>query len=273
MLGAAGENAAPVFAGKRVVVVGGGNVAMDATRTSRRLGAKSVTCDYRRRIADMTALPEEVEGAMAEGCEIVQLMAPVRIAVENGKVVGLVVKPQIAGPVRGGRPAPVDSMEPESMIDCDVVIVAIGQDIDSAPFAAAGADVKRGAIVASSEGVVSAGGKAMDCVFTGGDCWSGPATVIRAIDAGKVAAANMEKSFGFCVPVESDVEIPAAAAAQRLNWGRCDMQERPAAERAGDFEHVEKCLTKQEADQECSRCLRCDHCGYGAFKGGRVAKW
>ena len=97
----------PDFTGKDVVVVGGGNVAMDATRTSVRLGAKSVKCVYRRRIADMTALPEEIEGAMAEGCEVLPLKAPVAIQTdENGKVTGLVVQPQVIGEVRGGRPAP-----------------------------------------------------------------------------------------------------------------------------------------------------------------------
>jgi len=273
LLGAVGEGERPDFTGKRVVIVGGGNVAMDATRTSRRLGAKSVTCVYRRRIVDMTALPEEVAGAQAEGCEVVQLMAPVRIAVENDAVVGLVVQPQIAGPVKDGRPAPVNAAVPETTIPCDIVVVAIGQDIDSRHFADCGVDVKRGAIVASKTGEVTAGGSTLAGVFTGGDCWSGPATVIRAIDAGKVAAANIARFCGYDVPIELGVEIPSAPASARLHWGRVNMQERPAEERSGDFNLMEKCLTDEEAAQECSRCLRCDHCGYGAFKGGRTFKW
>ena len=273
LLGAVGEGERPDFSGKRVVVVGGGNVAMDATRTSRRLGAESVTCVYRRRIVDMTALPDEVAGAQAEGCEVVQLMAPVRIAVEGDKAVGLVVKPQIAGPIKDGRPAPVNADVPEETIPCDIVVIAIGQDIDAKPFAAYGIDTKRGALVASRAGEVKAGGARLDGVFTGGDCFSGPATVIRAIDAGKVAAANIDTYFGFHTPIESGVAIPAAAASQRLNWGRVNMQERPAEERARDFDLMEKCLTDEEAAQECSRCLRCDHYGCGAFKGGRVSKW
>lgn len=269
LLGATGSGERPDFSGKNVVVVGGGNVAMDATRTSRRLGAKSVTCVYRRRIVDMTALPEEVAGAQAEGCEIMQLMAPVRIAVENDHAVGLVVKPQIPGAVKDGRPAPVDSAAPEQTIPCDIVIVAIGQDIDSKDFAAAGVDVKRGALVANGAGEVMAGGAKLEGVFTGGDCWSGPATVIRAIDAGKVAAANIERSFGFNVPIAHAVEIPTAPASARLNWGRVNMQERAAAERGDDFGLMEHGLTDEEAAQECSRCLRCDHCGFGSFRGGR----
>src|SRR5699024_237081 len=74
-----GEGHAPDFSGKRVVVIGGGNVSMDATRTSIRLGAESVTCVYRRRVDDMTALPEEIEDALAEGCQILPLQAPARI--------------------------------------------------------------------------------------------------------------------------------------------------------------------------------------------------
>ena len=245
-------NGKALLGGRRVVVVGGGNVAMDATRTSKRLGAASVTCVYRRRIADMTALPEEVAGAQAEGCEIVQLMAPVRVAVKDGQVAGLVVKPQIAGAIKGGRPAPVNSSAPEETIPCDIIVAAIGQRVDDA-----GLDLKA------------------DGVFVGGDCHTGPATVIRAIDAGRVAAENIAAR---CLPsyvsrpaADIDpVDIPPAAAAQRLHWGRVNMQERPAEERKGDFSLMEKCLTDEEAAQECSRCLRCDHCGLGAFRTSRV---
>ena len=273
LLGAVGEGTRPDFTGRRVVVVGGGNVAMDATRTSRRLGAQSVTCVYRRRIEDMTALPEEVAGAQAEGCEVLQLMAPVRVAVEDGCVTGLVVKPQLVGGIRGGRPAPVNAAADEQTIPCDVVVVAIGQDIDSCAFAAEGLDVKRGAFVAGASGEATAGGEKLPGVFTGGDCWSGPATVIRAIDAGKVAAKNIEQSFGLDVPIESGVEIPSAPAAQRLHWGRVNMQERAAEERRDDFDLMELGLADEEAAQECSRCLRCDHFGCGAFRNGRKATW
>ena len=252
LLGATGSGERPDFKGKRVVIVGGGNVAMDATRTAKRLGAASVTCVYRRRIVDMTALPEEVAGAQAEGCEVLQLMAPVKVAVKDGTVAGLVVKPQIAGAIKGGRPAPVNSAAPEETIPCDIIVAAIGQRVDDA-----GLDLK-------AEGV-----------FVGGDCYTGPATVIRAIDAGRCAAENIAAR---CLPsyvsrpsADIDpVEIPPAPAGQRLHWGRVNMQERPAEERKGDFTLMEKCLTDEEAAQECSRCLRCDHCGMGAFRASRV---
>ena len=246
LLGQTGSGERPDFKGKRVVIVGGGNVAMDVTRTSMRLGAKSVTCVYRRRIVDMTALPEEVAGAQAEGCEIVQLKSPVRVAVEDGKVVGLVVKPQIAGAIRGGRPSPVNANAPEETIPCDIVVCAIGQRVD-----ATGLDLEA------------------DGVFVGGDCDYGPATVIRAIDAGKVAAMNIAATLvpgAECLVPGEEVDIPTAPAGQRLHWGRVNMQERAAEDRKDDFDLMEKCLTDEEACQECSRCLRCDHYGMGAFR-------
>ncbi len=269
LLGAVGEGNPPDFTGKRVVVVGGGNVAMDATRTARRLGAASVTCVYRRRIDDMTALPDEIVGAMAEGCEIVQLMAPVRIETKDDKVVGFVGQPQISGPIENGRPIPVNAAEPEETIPCDIVIVAIGQAIDSAHFAESGVDTRRNRIVAD----LGASVHNIPGVFAGGDCYSGPATVIRAIDAGKVAANNIDAYFGFHTPITCDVEIPEAATSLRLAWGRVNMKERPADERRDDFDLMEHCMSDEEAAQECSRCLRCDHYGYGAFRGGRVSKW
>ncbi len=98
----------PDFRGKRVAVIGGGNVAMDAARTSIRLGADDVKIVYRRRKDDMTALLEEIEGAEAEGCELVTLQAPARVeADEDGKVVALWTQPQLIGKVDRGRPKPV----------------------------------------------------------------------------------------------------------------------------------------------------------------------
>ena len=94
-----GEGNVPDFTGKHVCIIGGGNVSMDATRTAKRLGAASVTCVYRRRVEDMTALAEEIEEAMAEGCQLLPLQAPARIeADENGNVAALWTRPQRIGP-------------------------------------------------------------------------------------------------------------------------------------------------------------------------------
>ena len=107
MLRGIGDGELPDFSGKRVVVIGGGNVAMDVSRSAVRFGAENVSIAYRRRKEDMTALPEEVEGAIAEGCEVLDLQAPVRIETdEDGRAVALWVKPQIIGQMdKAGGPA------------------------------------------------------------------------------------------------------------------------------------------------------------------------
>ena len=106
MLRAIGDGDMPDYTGKKVIVIGGGNVAMDVARSSIRLGASKVSIVYRRRKADMTALEEEVEGAEAEGCDVLELMSPVRIKQdEEGNAIGLIVKPQMISRVSHGRPA------------------------------------------------------------------------------------------------------------------------------------------------------------------------
>ncbi len=254
MLREIGSDRLPDFTGKNVVVIGGGNVAMDVTRSAVRLGAKKVSVAYRRRKVDMTALPDEVEGAIAEGCEILDLQSPRRIEVdEDGNAVALWVKPQIIGKIdSAGRPKPTDSQEEEKRIPADLVIVAIGQGIESRHFQEAGVPVKRGVIEALSwSGIENTPG-----VFAGGDCVTGPATVIRAIAAGKVAAANIDTYLGYNHVIKSDVEIPAARLDDRPACGRINMTERDANERKNDFELIECGMTCEEANQESRRCLR-----------------
>ena len=260
----------PDFTGKHVVVVGGGNVAMDATRTAVRLGAASVKCVYRRRISDMTTLPEEIEGAMAEGCEVLPLKAPVRIETDDdGAVTALVVQPQVIGEVRGGRPAPRKADQPEERIACDVVLMAVGQVVDSKSFAQAGVPTDHNNIVTADDGSVPG----LEGVFSGGDCVSGPATVILAIEAGKVAAASIDEYLGFHTDISANLDIPPAPFRLKHATGRVDLTEREANWRKNDFELMENCMSEQEMAQECSRCLRCDHYGHAGFKGGRLIKW
>ena len=271
MLRDIGDDIMPDFSGKKVVVIGGGNVAMDVTRSSIRLGAEKVTCVYRRRVADMTALPDEVTGAMAEGAEIMTLAAPVRIeADEEGVAKALWVQPQIIGEVdKAGRPRPGNADLPEVRLEADIIVVAIGQGIEISGFDAAGVPIKRGTFVAGLSGQVGD----MDNVFAGGDCVTGPATAIRAIAAGKVAAANIDEHLGYRHEITVDVEIPSPKLNNRAPHGRINTTEREASQRRCDFEDIECGLTQEGAVTEASRCLRCDHFGYGIFKGGRVEKW
>lgn len=270
MLREIGDNNMPDYTGKKVVVIGGGNVAMDVARSSVRLGASKVDIIYRRRKSDMTALTEEIEGAEAEGCEVVELSAPVRIETnENNEVTALWVQPQMIGPIKGGRPTPVQADTKERRIPCDLVLVAIGQGIESKTFEDFGIPVKRGAIDALSCSEV----KNHSGIFAGGDCVTGPATVIRAIAAGKVAAANIDEYLGFNHIIKSDVEIPEPGIEDKIPCGRVELAERDATERKADFEPIELGMSCSEACQESKRCLRCDHFGYGAFRGGRTDRW
>ncbi|WP_304634285.1 NAD(P)-binding protein [uncultured Oscillibacter sp.] len=267
-----GDNEMPDFTGQNVAVIGGGNVAMDVTRSAIRLGAEKVTCVYRRRQEDMTAQAEEVEGAIAEGAEVLTLQAPLRIeADENGHVAALWTQPQIIGEMdKAGRPRPGTADVEPLRIPADTIIVAIGQGIETRGLEQTGIKIQRGgALLADSSTQLPD----MVGVFAGGDCVTGPATVIRAIAAGKAAAANIDEYLGFNHEIESEVKVPTPRCTDLRPRGRVNATERDACERKGDFQCIECGMTDQEAGQESSRCLRCDHFGYGIFKGGRVEKW
>ena len=265
------EGNAPDFTGKRICVIGGGNVSMDATRTAKRLGAESVTCVYRRRVDDMTALAEEIEEAMAEGCQILPLQAPARIEKDaEGKVVALWTVPQIIGPYgKDGRPKPIPADVPEFRIACDYVIVAIGQAIDARPFEAIGIKTFKGMIQAEDTSSVAD----VDNVFAGGDAVSGPATVIRAVAAGKVAAANIDAYLGFEHKIKTDVVVPPAHLTNAPPCGRVNLKSHCTPDCKGNFDLVVEGMSRKEADQESERCLRCDYFGFGSFRGGRTGEW
>jgi NADPH-dependent glutamate synthase beta subunit-like oxidoreductase len=271
MLRNIGDSEMPDFKDKTVVVIGGGNVAMDVTRSAIRLGAKKVNVVYRRRKVDMTALMDEVEGAIAEGADVLELHSPEFIETdENNNVKALWVSPKMVGLIgKDGRPRPSDSNLDKVRIPCDTVIVAIGQGIETPHFEDAGIPIKKGGIDAAAWSAV----ENTDGVFAGGDCVTGPATVIRAIAAGKVAAANIDTYLGFDHIISTDVEIPTARLDDRPACGRVNMMERDADDRIKDFDMVELSMSREEAKQEANRCLRCDYFGYGVFKGGRVSQW
>lgn len=265
-----GRNECMDLSGMQVAVIGGGNVSMDAVRTAKRLGAKKVSIVYRRRVADMTALPGEIEGAVAEGVELQTLKAPSSIDVdENGHIRGIYVTPQMISTIRDGRASIRPTGEDDIYIPCDILIVAIGQNIETAHFEQAGIPVEKGKIITEKSGTF----EHLPGVFAGGDCASGPASVIKAIAAAKVVAANIDEYLGYHHEISCDVEIPEANLFDRPPCGRVNLTEREACERVNDFEAVEIGMTEKEARQEASRCLRCDHFGYGIFQGGRERLW
>ncbi len=271
MLRAIGDGVLPDFTGKKVVVIGGGNVAMDCCRSAVRLGAKTVSVVYRRRQQDMTALPDEVEGALAEGVELMPMMAPLRIeGDENENAAALWVQPQRVGAIdSAGRPTPEKANEPEVRIEADIIIVAIGQSIELKAFEEEGVPIHRGTIAALPSGDVENNSG----IFAGGDCVTGPATVIKAIAAGKVAAANIDEYLGFDHTIEVDIDIPAPYLDKRPSCGRSELPMKKAYERKECFGCIECGFSDEVANQEAKRCLRCDHFGYGVFKGGRKNQW
>ncbi len=271
MLRDVGSGKAPDLRGRTVCVIGGGNVAMDATRTSLRLGASKVTTVYRRRIEDMTALPEEVHEAQIEGARIMTLHAPEHIELnDEGEVTAFWAQPQIISAVdRGGRTSVRAADTKPVRIPCDYVIVAIGQSIHSKPFEDTGMRTKRGAIEAELSSFVPGSGN----VFAGGDAVSGPATVILAVAAGKVAADNIDSFLGFHHKIRCDVEVPDPSMSNMPPCGRVVLKGREIDRIDRDFALVTMGMSDEEAYQECSRCLRCDRFGYGLFRGGRKLEW
>ena len=269
-LGGIGDGIVPDFRGKRVCIIGGGNVAMDCTRSAIRCGADSVSIVYRRRKEDMTALAEEVDGAIAEGAIMMDLHAPLKIETdEDGKVSALWASPMMPSKIKGGRMAPAPSGQDDKRIPCEVVIVAVGQGIDFYKLESSGIPVIRGVIKGDDwTEVENAPG-----VFAGGDCVTGPKTAIRAIAAGKVAAANIDYYLGYNHVITSDVEIPEPNLSDRPYCGRINMSEREPLVRKNDFELMEIVMTEKESCQEEGRCLRCAHFGCGIFKGGRKTEW
>ncbi len=204
-----------------------------------------------------------------EGVELIPLMSPVRI--EKNEIHGctaLWVKPQMIGPYKGGRPAPIDAVsKPEERIPCDVILIAVGQDIVSEPFENAGMPAERRVFKANRDTSV----EGMPGVFVAGDCATGPATAIRAIAGGRVAANAIDEYLGYHHKLNCGVTAPEARANDRRPTGRVNIQERPVYIRKQDFDAVECPMTLEEAKQECARCLRCDVFGCGKLEGARNA--
>ncbi len=271
LLGRIGDGDYPDFSGKRVAVIGGGNVAMDCVRTAVRAGADEVSCVYRRRVADMTALDAEIESAIAEGVEMITLESPDSIETnEAGQVVALITQPQMISAVKGGRPSVKAADKPKRRIEADVILVAVGQGIESQPFEDAGMLAEWGEFKANEFLEAQGENGTLAGVFVGGDCQTGPATAIKAIGAGKVAARNIDEYLGYHHTLDCGVDVPAPAPNDRVPKGRVEISERPARERKHDFAYVEMPMSREEAVQECGRCLRCDHFGCGAVEGGRI---
>ncbi|MBF7083918.1 FAD-dependent oxidoreductase [Desulfallas sp. Bu1-1] len=257
------------LSGKKVVVVGGGNVAIDAARVSLRLGAREVRIVYRRTRGEMPALPEEIMDAEKEGIQFDFLVAPVGVGGENGIVKYIeCIRNELSRPDTGGRRKPVPVQGSEFKMEADMVIFATGQQPDLS-FLENGAadgkvDVQQNRIVVNPETMETS----LPGVFAGGDAVTGPASAIKAMAAGKQAAAaihaflrGQKPAAGIKYPVKrkSIPPIPTSPR-EKSDQGRVDLHQLYRADKKSTFEEVMSGISEEQAVSEAKRCLRCDLC-------------
>ena len=254
--------------GKKVVLLGGGNVAMDAARTAVRLGAETIHVFTRKR-DDMTALASEMESAMQEGVRFRTLLAFLNIETdkETGRVCAVWLQPQIVGKYdQAGMMTTEHSTRYPYRFKCDLLILGVGQRSDVAAFEATGVPVSRGRIDADESCMI----EGCEGVFSGGDCVTGPSTAINAIAAGQVAAFNIDEYLGYHHKVRCEASAPPAMPNPCVPTGRAEIEEVDPFERRVNFDEVEVPMTPEEAMREAGRCLRCDHYGCGPMVGGSL---
>ncbi len=253
--------------GKKMVVVGGGNVAIDCARTAFRVGFDESHIVYRRSRKEMPADRTEVDDAEAEGVQLHFLTAPKRIIGENGKVRGLeCLRMDLGEPDASGRRRPVVIPGSEFIIEAEVIVAAIGQEGDfNCMCNLPGVEVtKKGAIVVDENLMTTRKG-----VFAGGDCVTGPDVLIRACAHGRRVSLAIDRFLteGSVEPLDeildekflSQLQVydPSETIALPEGSGRTPIRHEPSLERKKDFREVDKGFTFDEAVAEASRCLRC----------------
>ncbi len=259
----------PVSMGRRVAIIGGGNVAMDAARTSVRLGAEEIAVIYRRSREEMPASHEEIDGAMAEGIKFHFLAAPVKLLSDNGKVQQLeTIQMTLGEPDASGRRRPIPVKGSETTIPVDMVIAAIGQIADISPLetdkATAGIPVTRWKTIGADPETMYTG---IEGIFTGGDVYRGPDTVVRALADGRRAALAINnylaekridtqpKTFNV---VKGDLKtIHLEPFSAFTHQARVRMPELEPLERITNFKQIDLGLPEDKALHEAERCLSC----------------
>ncbi len=254
-----------VKVGSNVAIVGGGNSAIDAARTSIRLGANNVTILYRRERKDMPAWENEIVAAEHEGVKIEYLVAPVRIIGETGKVTGVECqRMRLAEFDRSGRRRPKPIEGSEFVLSIDTIVPAISQNSDTSFIPEdSGIGCNKWGGIKIAEGSKTA--TTAEGVFIAGDAASGPATVVEAIAMGHQAAIDIDsylraKSGGpaYQEPPEEKIDIPFEVDEDTIETPRAEMPELKTVERTSNFKEVELGYSKEVAYKEACRCLRCD---------------
>ena len=248
-----------------VVIIGGGDVAIDAARTSLRLGAETVRILYRRTRAEMPAREEEIEDALEEGINIQFLTAPFKVVEKEGRVSGIqCIRMELGEPDDSGRRRPVPIEGSEFMIDADCIIPAIGQKTDTACLEGmAGIKINRWQNIEVDPVTYETGRPG---VFAGGDAQTGASIAIAAIAAGREAAVSITRYIdgqdmrsgreAVAVPQKDFNPVPEDVVRQpRSKPSRIDM-----AMRKSGFTEVEQGLTEKQARAEAEKCLNCMVC-------------
>ena len=245
--------------GDKVVVVGGGNVAIDASRTALRLGAKEVTIVYRRTRAEMPAGEEEIDEALEEGVKIVYLANPTRVMSVDGRLKVECIRMELGKVDASGRPRPVPIDGSEFTDECDIMIKAIGQE--SVIPDEYGLVVERGGRITVDPETLAT---SREGVYAGGDVVSGPASVIEAIAAGRQAAISIDKYLGgegnideVLAPPEEEV-VPIDTDEVEGEQYRPPMRVLPLDERLKGYAQVVLGFDEEKAIEETKRCLQCD---------------
>ena len=253
----------PVKLGKAVAVIGGGNVAMDAVRSARRLGSPNAFILYRRGIEEMPSRPEEIESCREEGIPIRTLAQPVRFVGKNGRVEAIeCVKTRLGEPDQSGRRSPVPVPGSEFKLEADAVITALGQESDWACL------TPECACTLTGWGTMKVDPLTLQSddpdIFAGGDAARGPQSVVEAIADGRQAAISIDRYIkGLNLRLGREVQWKAITEPQKEKYDpalRTPMPCLKPEERLKSFDEVEKGFTEGMAAQEARRCISCGSC-------------
>jgi len=252
----------PTTVGKKVIVIGGGNAALDTARTAVRLGAEEVSIFYRRGKIEMPAEPKwEIDETVAEGVRLELLVAPRRVIGQNGRVTALeCIRMALGPPDASGRPQPVPIPKSEFTVPVDTILPAIGQEVNR--------EMTPAGLEYTSYGTLRVDPVTLETnrpgVFSGGDAVLGPATLIEAIAAGKEAAISIDRSIRGVDLSEGRQTSPRMAPPISVEGippiATVEMPKRSMAQRKGNFDEVELGYTEEMAVREAHRCLSCGGC-------------
>jgi formate dehydrogenase major subunit len=253
------------WVGTDVLVIGGGNTAIDAARTAIRLGPRSVAVLYRRTRREMPCLMAEVEAAEAEGIRIETLVAPIRLErIDGGRLRLTCTRMELGAPDESGRPRPVPVAGSEFAFEATCVISAIGQSVELDALDGSGVAFSSAGICADPLTLATS----LEGVFAGGDAVTGPDLAVRAVAAGRLAAVSIDQYLGDR-PVQGDPEMisvlmgklsePELAELFRdiERSPRAEMPELSPETRGASFDEVETGLPVEEAIREAGRCMTC----------------